>query len=230
MELYDRGELNGASLRRETGFDEEDAQSDEDRVLFYLRKIASGSTTPELVEAALKELGVTLEVPREAASPEGTEGRPAPSLGDHPANDIPDPEISERRRGARERGDGPSAMPENRQNAAALIAATEQVVVRALERAGNKLKNQMKVKPTCAATDIYKFVQSDDTAFLLDDAWTHVATIAERHSVPTGWLEGVLDAYCTDLLQGQKPHSFRGFTNYMTPNIMMTNMNMEVPA
>lgn len=225
MELYDRGELNGASLRRETGFDEEDAQSDEDRVLFYLRKIASGSTTPELVEAALKELGVTLEVPREAVpTPEGTEGRPAPSLGDHPANDIPDAEISERRRGARERGNVPSAMPENRQ-AAALIAATEQVVVRALERAGNKLKNKMQVKPTCAAVDIYKFVRSEDTAFLLDDAWTHVASIAARHSIPAAWLEGVLENYCTQLLKDQTPHTFNTFTLFM-----MSNLTMEVSA
>jgi len=220
MELYDRGELNGASLRRETGFDEEDAQSDEDRVLFYLRKIASGSTTPELVEAALRELGVKLEVPREAApAPVGTEGRPAPSLGDHPENDIPDPEVSEKRRGARERGDVPSAMPENRQDSASLIAAAEQVVVRALERAGNKLKNKMQVKPTCAAVDIYKFVKSEDTAFLLDDAWTHVAAIAERHSIPARWLEGVLEDYCTQLLREQTPHTFTTFTIFM-----MTNM------
>jgi hypothetical protein len=220
MELYDRGELNGTSLRRETGFDEEDAQTDQDRILFYLRKVASGSTTPELVEAALKELGVKLEVPKEPAPAEGTEGRPAPSLEDHPVNDIPNPEISERRRGARERGDVPSSMPENR--AAALIAATEQVVVRALERAGNKLKNKMQVKPTCAAVDIYKFVKSEDTAFLLDDAWTHVAAIAERHNIPPRWLEGVLENYCTQLLKDQTPHTFNTFTIFMMSNMMTT--------
>jgi hypothetical protein len=221
MELYDRGELNGTSLRRETGFDEEDAQTDQDRILFYLRKVASGSTTPELVEAALKELGVKLETPASvAAVPEGTEGRPAPSLEDHPGNNMPEQEISERRRGARERGDVPSSMPENR--AAALIAATEQVVVRALERAGNKLKNKMQVKPTCAAVDIYKFVKSEDTAFLLDDAWTHVAAIAERHNIPPRWLEGVLENYCTQLLKDQTPHTFNTFTIFMMSNMMTT--------
>lgn len=226
LELYDRGELNGTSLRRETGFDEEDAQTDEDRVLFYLRKIASGSTTPELVEAALRELGVKLEVPRETAPAEGTEGRPAPSLGDHPGNDMPEQEVSERRRGARERGDVPSSMPENR--AAALIAAADQIVLRALERAGNKLKNRMQVKPTCAAADIYKFVSGESTEFLLDDAWTHVATIAERHAIPSGWLEGILDAYCTELLTKQKPHTFASFTNYMMTNMMIAGE--QVPA
>jgi hypothetical protein len=228
LELYDRGELNGVTLRRETGFDDEDAQTDEDRILFFLRKVASGSTTPELVEAALRKLGVKLDVvPPEAPAPTGTEGRPQPSLKDHPVNDIPDIEISERRREARKEGRVPSAG-EDRQNAAALIAASEQVVVRALERAGNKLKNQMKVKPTCAATDIYKFVKSDDTAFLLDDAWTHVATIAERHRIPTVWLEGILESYCTQLLRGQTPHSFGSFSNYMQTNLML--VGEKVPA
>ncbi len=238
LELYDRGELNGDSLRRETGFTEEDAQTDKDRILFYLRKVATGSTTPELVEAALKELGVELKVVHDTQAPEtireviqpdqGTEGRPAPSLDGHPVNNIPNPTVSERRQIARDQGNVPSSQPENR--AASLIAAADQVVLRALERAGNKLKNRMQVKPTCAATDIYKFIQSDDTEFLLDDAWSHVAAIAERHNVPAGWLEGILAGYCTELLREQKPHTFRGFTNYMTPNIMMTNMVTEMPA
>lgn len=219
LELYDRGELNGDSLRRETGFTEEDAQTDDDRVLFYLRKIASGSTTPELVEAALKELGVKLKVANDTqapvAQPPGTEGRPAPTLEGHPVQNIPDREISQRRKDARDQGNVPSSAPENR-NAAALVAATEQVVVRALERAGNKLKNQMKVKPTCAAVDIYKFVRSEDTEFLLDDAWTHVAAIAERHRIPATWLEGVLENYCTQLLKDQTPHTFTTFTLFMT--------------
>jgi hypothetical protein len=111
-------------------------------------------------------------------------------------------------------------MPENR--AAALIAATEQVVVRALERAGNKLKNKMQVKPTCAAVDIYKFVKSEDTEFLLDDAWTHVAAIAERHDIPPRWLEGVLENYCTQLLKDQTPHTFNTFTIFMMSNMMTT--------
>lgn len=226
LELYDRGELNGTSLRRETGFDEEDAQTDEDRVLFYLRKIASGSTTPELVEAALRELGVKLDVPREAEPAEGTEGRPAPSLGDHPGNDMPEQEISERRRIARDQGDVPSAFPENR--AAALIAAADQIVLRALERAGNKLKNRMQVKPTCAAADIYKFVSGESTEFLLDDAWSHVANLAERHHIPAKWLEGVLDAYCTELLTKQSPHTFDTFSNYMMTNMMIAGE--KVPA
>jgi len=77
----------------------------------------------------------------------------------------------------------------------------------------------MQVKPTCAAVDIYKFVKSEDTAFLLDDAWTHVAAIAQRHSIPARWLEGVLEDYCTQLLREQTPHTFNTFTIFM-----MTNM------
>jgi hypothetical protein len=73
----------------------------------------------------------------------------------------------------------------------------------------------MQVKPTCAAVDIYKFVKSEDTEFLLDDAWTHVAAIAERHDIPPRWLEGVLENYCTQLLKDQTPHTFGSFSTYM---------------
>jgi hypothetical protein len=231
MELYDRGEMSGEALLRETGFDLQDAMDDAERQNWLLRKVASGSTTPDMVDAALRALGLDLAVVRDSSGeqpgyPVDTqEARPAPSLQDHPVKDIPNREISQRRGDAREQGGVPSA---DRTSAAALIAASEQVVVRALERAGNKLKNKMQVKPSCAATDIYKFIKSEDTAFLLDDAWTHVATIAERHHIPGGWLEGVLSDYCTQLLRDQTPHSFGSFNTYMVTNLMLAEE--KVPA
>lgn len=232
MELYDRGEMSGKALLRETGFDDSDAMDEKERTDWLLRKVASGSTTPDMVDAALRALGLDLDVIRDSSGEQPgaiqptQEARPTPSLQDHPVNNIPDPEISQRRKDARGRGDVPSA--DRAVTAAAMIAATEQVVVRALERAGNKLKNQMKVKPTCAAVDIYKFVRTEDTEFLLDDAWTHVAAIAERHRIPATWLEGVLENYCTQLLKEQTPHTFNTFTLFMTSQ--MTVAGEKVPA
>jgi hypothetical protein len=222
LELYNLGELSGTALRRETGFDENDKMGDEELSKWLTRKAAQGSTTPELVEAALNELGVRLTVvhPEEPAAA-GTEGRPAPSLQDHPENNIPDPEVSGRRKEARDEGRVPSADVERK---ASLIGASEQVVVRALERAGNKLKSKMQVKPTCAAADIYKFVAADDTAFLLDDAWTHLPLIAARARVSASALTALLEDYTTKLLTSQEAHSFEKFARYLDAGMAHTLM------
>lgn len=216
MEMYDRGELSGKALLRETGFDSTDAMDDEERASWFLRKVAAGSTTPELVEAALRALKVPLgNIPKPADSPAPTEARPVPSLKDHPVQDIPDQQKSETRKIARDEGRVPSADIARK---AGLIASSEQVVVRALERAGNKLKNKMnkmQVTPTCAAVDIYKFVESDDTAFLLDDAWAHLPAIAERYSVDPKWLTLQLNSYTALLLQTQKAHVFGKFEEFL---------------
>lgn len=212
LELYNLGALSRAALIRETGFDDDDAMTDKERAEWLMQKVAGGSTTPELVQAALESLGVTLNVPAAEPTDEGTEGRPAPSLKDHPENDIPDQQRSADRKQARDEGRVPSADILRKSS---LIAAAEQVVIRALERAGNKLKNKMQVKPTCAAADIYKFVAADDTEFLLDDAWGHVPAIAERAGVSAAALEASLDRYVAELLTTQRPHTYDSFASHI---------------
>jgi hypothetical protein len=220
MEMYDRGELSGKALLRETGFDTTDAMDDEERASWFLRKVAAGSTTPELVEAALRALKVPLgSVPKPVDSPAPAEARPTPSLKDHPGKELPDPEVGQRRKQARDEGRVPSADIARK---AALIASAEQVVVRALERAGNKLKNKMTVKPSCAAADIYKFVtvEEQDTMFLLDDAWAHVPAIAERYAMDENRLIGIVNSYTDDLLMSQAPHSFDRFEEYASGRLV----------
>lgn len=228
LELYNLGELSGEALLRETGFDANDKMDKDELALWLTRKVALGSTTPELVEAALKELGVKLTVVRpeaaDALTAPGTEGRPAPSLQDHPENNIPDPQVSSDRKQAREEGRVPSANIERK---ASLIAASEQVVFRALERAGNKLKNKMQVKPTCSAMDIYKFVAADDTAFLLDDAWSGVPLIAARAKVSSAGLQLLLSDYTEKLLTTQEAHSYEKFSRHLSAGMVHTLMIEE---
>lgn len=213
LELHGLGILSDEALVRETGFEPEDMMNDQQRAVWITRKIASGSATPELIEGALQKLGVDIVVvkPPEAVT-DTTQTPPPPSLKDHPVQDIPDQKRSADRKQARNEGRVPSSDIERK---AGLIAASEQIVVRALERAGNKLKNKMQVKPTCAAADIYKFVESDDTAFLLDDAWAHVAVIAERGDIPADWLVEHLDLYTANLLTTQGAHSYDRFSRYL---------------
>lgn len=225
LELHALGVLTDEALIRECGFDPTDMRNKDQFAEWLTRKVASGSTTPELVEAALKELGVNLNVVRPEAdvSRETQEGRPAPSLVDHPTQDIPEREVSERRKEARQEGRVPSSDVERKAsinvNNTGLIAASEQVVFRALERAGNKLKNKMQVKPTCAAAEIYKFVAATDTEFLLDDAWSYVPVIAARERVRPEWLENTLASYATGLLESQEAHSWERLESHINTSV-----------
>ena len=210
LELHALGVLSDEALIRECGFDVTDMRDKEQFAEWLTRKVASGSTTPELVEAALRELGVNLTVvrPVEPAAT-GTEGRPGPSLVDHPTQDIPEQKKSEDRKEARDQGRVPSADIERK---ASIIAAADQIVVRALERAGNKLKNRMPgIKAACAAVDIYKFVSvegQDDVDFLMADGFNSLPLLAKRWNVDPELLGGALGLYCSDLLQNQKDHTY----------------------
>lgn len=222
LELYNLGVLSEKALRRETGFDEDDALTGEERTLWYLRKVAGGSTTPELVAAALKQLG--LDLPVTAPEAETQEGRPAPSLKDHPAHELPDPEVGQRRKEARERGDVPSSTTERRYAlGVGLTAACDQIVVRALERAGNRMKNRMRgAKPTFAAVDIYQHftVESpEELEFLLDDAWSHVPRTAEQFGVDPAWLTSTLHTYTESLISGRVPHSYDSFSEELNRSL-----------
>lgn len=187
LELYDRGELDGQTLRRETGFtDEEKPTEDEIREVFT-RKVAGGSTTPEIVEAALRALGLDLEV--RSGATETQEARPTPSLRDHPVQELPDTKDA-----------GPSEP---------LVAAADMLVVRALERAGNRLKTKFRFQANVPALELYRAAprgaNPDD---LLVDAWAHTPRVAERYGVDGQWLTSTLDSYCRFLLVMQKEHTY----------------------
>lgn len=224
LELYNLGEISGETLRRENGFDQTDAMDTEELALWLTRKVANGHTTPEIVEAALRELGVNLTVVHDTQLPESiretvrvdggtTQAPPPPSLKDLPTQDLPSQQVSENRAQARAEGRVPSADIARK---ASLLAASDQLVVRALERAGNKLKSKMKVKPTCAAAEIYKFVNAaDDVNFLLDDAWSGVGMVANRNGVHPDDLVKVLDSYTVQLLEQQELHTYDGLAVYL---------------
>ena len=213
LELHALGVLSDKALIRECGFDSTDMPDQTQLALWLTRKVALGSTTPELVEAALTELGVTLTVADSTGNSDGTEGRPGPSLEDHPENTIPDQQRSADRKQAREEGRVPSSDIERK---ASLLAASEQLVFRALERAGNKLKSKMQVKPTCAAADIYQFVAATDTEFLLDDAWSGVPLIAQRAGLIPEVLAADLHTYTEQLLLNQVPHTYEALDAFIT--------------
>lgn len=219
IELYNLGELSGETLRRETGFDETDAMGKEELALWLTRKVASGSTTPELVEAALKELGVKLtvvreteDVSRETGDGETQEGRPAPSLKDHPVVDIPDPQRSADRKEARSEGRVPSSDVERK---ASLMAACDQIVLRALERAGNRIKSKTGTKFSVPAPELHCFVVTDNVDDVLVDAWSYVPMVAKRAGVDTDALTAELQEYTAGLILSQTAHTYERLAAFM---------------
>lgn len=218
IELYNLGELSGATLRRETGFDETDAMDKDELALWLTRKVAAGSTTPELVEAALKELGVKLTVVRETddVSRETQEGRPAPSLKDHPALDIPDEKRSADRKEARAEGRVPSSDVERK---ASLLAACDQIVLRALERAGNRIKSKTGAKFSVPAAELHAFVLTENVEDALTDAWSNVPMVAKRHGIDPAALTAELHEYAAGLISTQTPHDYDRLTQFLERGI-----------
>ena len=123
FELFDRGLISGEATRRETGFSEDDAPTPDEFQFWLLTRIAAGSATPEQVEAAVRALGVDLQVLPVIEQAPSREAQPPPSLEEHP-NEPRTPDENAHAVGRE----------------AALVAACEALVFRALERAGNRLR------------------------------------------------------------------------------------------
>jgi len=189
FELYDRGLITAEALLRENGFSIEDMPAPDQFQRWLLIKVASGSATPEQVQAALGVLGVDLGP---IALPEAVprETRPDPSIEEHPTR--------------------PRTPDEN-----ALVAASEALVFRALERAGNRLRQSVAKPPGVPAYETHLYVQANGTAEkMLEDAWSCAPQVLEgiadcKTVVP------VLTSYCVSLMKEQSPHRRDRLVNWL---------------
>jgi hypothetical protein len=201
IELYDRGELKSETLLRETGFTHEDAPDDEERQRWLLMKVASGSATPEQVQAALEALGVPLVVAVPLDNETPRESRPDPSLQDHPVRELP-------------------PIPDAAALDVGLAASCDAMVFRALERAGNRIRSRKNFRPVGVdAADIYLHTTTKPTDLdaLLDDAWSCAPRLLrglpfeQKEAV-----QGALDEYARHLLTAQVEHDPTLMVRYLT--------------
>ena len=196
IELYNIGELSGPALRRETGFQPEDAPGVEQLKSWILRKIATGSTSPEQTQAALKMIGIDLPVV-EVAEP--GENKPPPDdmrIDTKPKatrSEIPTEEVAEYNATRRPEG---------------LAAACDALVYRALERAGNRLRNAHPKTDTTAmnATDVYKTLAGDADK-LLAGAWECAPEVIGPYTDEVLSVVDTLDFYVRGLLSSHRAHS-----------------------
>jgi hypothetical protein len=190
IELYDRGLLKAEVPIKENGFTPDQMPDESEFKFWVLKKIAMGSATPEQVQAALSLIGIDLPV----AEPEQQEKAPAelppaPSLEDHP----------EKPRTPEERSD--SELP-------ALLAASDALVWRALERAGNRIRQKAGVKPPgVPAYEIHTLYQCNgDAGEFLEDAWSCAPQVLDGIADVDTTIQ-TLNSYCRALLSEQQPHS-----------------------
>jgi hypothetical protein len=181
--------LSRAAVVRENGFDDADIMSDEERSETLRILAAKGQTTPELVEAALRESGVDLEV--EELPQVQHEARPRPSIAQHPVREIPQ-------------------RPEERSAAelTGLVFAAELLVDRALQRAGNRIKTKYGFRDvTVKANRLYQTVDIDARACddLLADAWD--ACHSFDYGVDPAKLARALDFYTRALMISRREPS-----------------------
>jgi len=185
MELYDRGVLSKEAVVRENGFDETDVMGDVERTEWLTVKLAEGQTTPELVAQGLTLLGVPVTAPAEPAE-ETHEQRPTPTKRLHPVTGPP--------------SDG--EVPEE------LVAGSEILVFRALERAGNRLKNRVNghIPAKTTAAKLYMrlpALSEAEIAAVLEDAWTCVDDFGLPSDTDT--LVRTLDSYTRTIMTLRKP-------------------------
>jgi len=134
LELHARGVLKASVVLRECGFDpDNDAMDDTERVQWVLMKMVSGSWAPEQANVAAQLLGVSMPDmvsgnQGQKARPEGTDGRAQPGNVD----------------GIEVKGPPTEQHDHSPAPFSAQTASAEAVVLRALEKAGNRLLNDGK--------------------------------------------------------------------------------------
>jgi len=196
IELFNLGELSGTALRRETGFQPEDAPEAEEFIKWLLRKVATGSTSPEQTQAALDLLGAHLPV----VAPSAEINKPPPDdlrFDTEPQLETRTPPSIEETRHRREL-----------EQKSGLAAACDVLVFRALERAGNRLKNQHPRTDSAALTaaTVYRTLTGDPDK-LLEGAWDCAPEVLTEHTDDLAHVVSTLDFYVRGLLSSKRPHS-----------------------
>jgi hypothetical protein len=195
LELNARGLLAGAVTLREVGFDpESDMMDDNEFKRYLLMKMVSGSPSPEMMVEAMRLLGQ--HFPDVVSGNGPADGQPGvalpPSTEDYPVQGPP--------QGDHEHHDAPFGARE---------AASEVLVLRALEKAGNILLNNGKrgrEKDRTTPAHMAHVVNPVETApgfdFSLADTVFGDLSAAQRAET-----ERQLAQLCTDLYLNGQPYT-----------------------
>lgn len=220
VELYDRGLLSGDVTLREVGFDpEHDKMGDEEFRRWLLVRITGGSATPEQVQAALKLLGTVLPVeipPNTTVSQVPAPRKPGrtqpPSLQDHPYEGPP--------RVQHDQTPAPYAIEAPKPTVYvdvtdAVVASCEVLVLRALEKAGNRLLNDGKRgrdrDRTTPPHMAHLTANHEEPVEASDFDLTLAATVfSDRPALERAIIEARLGRYCANLYANREAYTKDG--------------------
>ena len=216
-DLYGMDAIGLGALLRECGFDPEDAPTDEETRRKVVLQIIQGA--PTLAPVLLPVIGVSLDVPADAQplpDPNGTPTAPQALPAEAGGTQGPParPDQAGVPTGAPSGGTG-AVTASLAPNDAALLAAGDLLVRRALEHAGNRLRNaarsadvdlngipaherHLHVDATCLA----------DLDRLLASAWDGLPDICARYDADADAVEDLLDTYTRAILAARVPHTW----------------------
>lgn len=210
--LYDKGEVGGSVARREAGLSESDAPTSEEQARWaYIQMMKHEAYIP----AALEGLGIPLPesiqmsvdaAAQAVASPAPTGGEPVPE------DSEPEPTADDTRGVPSTQDDEPFRL--------ATLVALDVYVCRAMERAGNRIRNSRQVKSRLTKADYEQCPPEEThvcidgtrrheigTSGLLTGAWDHARMMVNRLGLDPDATVRCLDRYCTELLENGLPHS-----------------------
>jgi hypothetical protein len=232
LSAYDRYEVSGDVMRAETGLSEAEAPDQDEVERRLLIKLAEGGGDPELQRAAVIKLGVLSadDIPA-APAPPGPEVTPPaepkeqePEVGPVPATSPSDQAPSER---------GNPTRPEPVRVAAgvdpAVVAVADALVFRAVERAGNRIRNRLmrstpgrRLPPDLDhaphlmhTTGNIERMLGHAVDDLLDGAWDRLPEVAVHVGACPDALTATLHDYTRHLLSTRTPHSWELLAAYM---------------
>jgi hypothetical protein len=204
IELWDRALISAGRVLTETGFHPEDRMDGDEYRRWLLQKVAVGAVTPDLATEALRHLGAVVQPVATPSTP--AVGQPAPPPDIIPNDRVPPDRVTrdhernvENQRVAR-RGEPVGSH-------SALVASCEMLVLRALERAGNKLKNHHRLTGVTTTADRLYLDYKGDPDKLLDGAWDCAARALDDYEVSADDVVSLLDFYARGLLTRQADYS-----------------------
>lgn len=225
--LWDRGLLNDEAMIAAGNFDGDDLPNAKAQLKWMMWQIVKAN--PPLIAAPgiAKLLGVPPEIvalgleppppppvppqpemlPPDGQDPNALPAAPEPYQDPNAIPEMPTDQATPAQQGKRK----PKTQGVQAAAFAAMVPATEQVVLRALELAGNRLltRNNRAQYAEVARFDMHTRVSvldAEQAAVLMQGAWAHVPTLARHYQVPAAELEHLLAQYCSELLIRGHPH------------------------
>ncbi len=195
LELRDKGLLAGNVVLTETGFHPNDAMGEEERVRWLMERVALGAVPPEITAEALRFLGAPIVA---------TGNEPQ----DQPTTQKVDTVVEEDERVPPDQAEREAVARQEQERA--LAAASEVLVFRALERAGNKLKNAHKLNGAAPEVDSIYLSHSGDHNDLLINLQLDVPPFFSRFQ-RVAEVVTQDDASLTALRQSWKFYKDRGY-------------------